>query len=616
MNVVCYGAWRASSLLWQPGPGAWALTVACHAVFELAPNESPIVAKPLPLDPVQGDDERAFVEPWGPPAPIKRHPEVIVVGHAHAPPGNKVTSLVLRLGVGELEKLLHVHGDTWFNQDGALAAPIPFDRMPLRWDRAAGAPNDSNPVGVAMGKDAVADRQGRVFLPNLRPMGTSIRTRDEVVAPVGFGPIRPTWPSRLDRLHRYAAFWDWERWAEQPLPADFDIAYFNVAPPDQVLTSFARNERILLEHLHPRFPRLVTYLDTAAPCVVASLGGVEQDVPVVCDTLVIDSDRGLAFLVWRGQVRLAHPQQDGVVFVSAARIGASATGTLEGVLSPGGAALPFQRGGAKVETLAGTSASTKPVLPFRPAPGDVPSAEITSDAEILDDDTDPPTVRGEKQPPQVPVIAPPVVAPAPPIVAAPARAALVVEPAPAPRPPSPPRPPKPALASSIERCAAVAARIAAPGADRAAVLAEEDLTPEVWEREHTRWLGDIQDELDRGNQKLLELFQQHQRILEKQLVDLETTQLVDLVFEEHRRLLVAYDTAYVAAIEEQRGPMTASEFARLSRAADRGEAAPVLAELRLPEGSINRIRRVWRAKMAKDPRLGAEVRAALQAVKP
>jgi hypothetical protein len=74
--------------------------------------------------------------------------------------------------------------------------------------------------------------------------------------------------------------------------------------------------------------------------------------------------------------------------------------------------------------------------------------------------------------------------------------------------------------------------------------------------------------------------------------------------------------AYVAAIEDLRGPIAAGEYARLVLAADRGEAAPVLAELGLPEGSVTRIRRVWRAKMAKAPRLTAEVRAALQAAKP
>jgi hypothetical protein len=573
MNVVCYGTWRAASLLWQPSPGAWALTVACHAAFELAPGESPIVAKPTPLDPVKDDDERAFVEPWGPPAPMKQHPEVIVVGHAYAAPGSKVTSLVARLGVGDLEKLLHVHGDTYFTPEGALAAPVAFDRMPLRWDRAAGAPDEENPVGVAMGKAAVADAQGRVFLPNLRPMGTSIRRRDEVVAPVGFGPIRPTWPSRVERLHRYAASWDPQRWAEQPLPVDFDISYFNVAPPDQMLDTIAGNERIFLEHLHPRFPRLVTHLGAATPCVVASLAGVEQNVPVVCDTLVIDSDRGLAFLVWRGQVPLSHPQQEGVVFVSAAPIGASVAGTvaavwapaspalpfqragarraspavpspragarvdetLTGAFVPASTALPFQRAGARVdETLMGESLPTKPALPFHPAPEDAPSPEAMGDAEtgeeVDDEDADPPTLRHG------------------------APAGLTGEEA-----------PKPTVASSIERCAAVAARLASPGADRAAILEAEELSPEEWEKEHVRWLGEITDELDRGKKKLL----------------------------------AAYDSAYVAAIEDLRGPIAAGEYARLSLAADRGEAAPVLAELGLPEHATSRIRRVWRARMAK-----------------
>lgn len=593
MNVVCYGAWRAASLLWQPSPGAWALTVACHAVFELAPNASPVVAKPLPLDPVQGDDERAFVEPWAPPAPFKQQPEVIVVGHAHAPPGSKMTSLVARLGVGDLEKLLHVHGDAHFTQEGALAAPAPFDRMPLRWDRAAGAPDDANPAGVAMGKEAVADAQGRVLLPNLRPMGTSIRRRDEVVAPVGFGPVRPTWPARTERLHRYAASWDPQRWAEQPLPADFDPSYFNVAPPDQVLDAIAGDERIVLEHLHPRFPRLVTQLAAATPCVVASLAGVEQNVPLVCDTLVIDSDRGLAFLIWRGHVQLSHPQQEGVVFVSAAPIGGGATGTVVGAMTPASAALPFQRAGARgasaalpfqragarvdatltgawvpastalpfqrpgakvarvEETLMGESLPPRPALPFHPAPEDAPSAEDdTETGEELDDaDDDPPTLpRAELER----------------LMGAggdtPSRATV---------------------ASSIERCAAVAARIASPGADRAALLEAEELTPETWEKVHVRWLGEIHDELDRGKKKLLG----------------------------------AYDAAYLASIEDLRGPITAGEYARLSLAADRGEAAPVLAELGLPEDATSRIRRVWRAKMAKDPRVDAEVQAALRAAK-
>jgi hypothetical protein len=590
MKLLAYGPWRAASVVWQPSPGAWALTVACHAVFELTPQESPIVAKPLPLDAVKEDDERAWVEPWAPPAPIKREPEVIVVGHAYAPTGSPATSLVVRLAVGDFEKLLQVYGDSWFTQQGAVTSPLAFAKMPLSWERAAGAPDPSNPVGVAMGKDGVVDTQGRVVLPNLRPMGTWVTSRDDVVAPVGLGPIRPSWRSRVERLHHHAASWDARRWAEQPLPEGFDVSYFNVAPADQAVSGLAGNERLVLENLHPRFARLTTYLAATTPCVVASLRGVEQNVPLVCDTLVLDSDRGVAFLVWRGQVPLSDPLEHGVIFVSANRLGAASTATLEGALSVG-AALPFQTGGA-VETLPGAPQAPKPALPFHGPIDDVPSAETLTDAEIgeevaepANDPTDPPTLRHAEL---AKLMAANVGSTVPPAADAFPR-------------------------RSIERCAAVAARLAAPGADRAAVLGAEDLTPETWETEHLRWLGAIEDELQRGHQKVVELVRGHHGRPERLVIDLEVQQVVELLVEQHERLLAAYDAAYVVTLEELRGPIGPADFARLLRAAELGRAAPLLVEMSLPEGSMSRIERVWRAKMEDDAQTAAEVSAAMQA---
>lgn len=581
MKLVCYGPWRAASLLWQPGPGAWALTVACHAVFELAPKESAIFGKPPPLDPVADDDDRAFVEPWGSPAPLKASPEVIVVGHAHAPPGTQVTSLVARLAVGDLEKLIHVYGDCWFTQNGALSAPLPFTKMPLRWDRAAGGPHETNPAGVVMGKEAVADAQGRVLVPNLRPMGTRLMRRAELFPPVGFGPIRPTWPSRAEWLRHHAASWDPQRWAEQPLPGDVDLSYFNVAPIDQTLATLTGDEPILLEHLHPRFPKLTTQLAASPPCVVASLAGVEQDVPMVCDTLVIDSDRGLAFLVWRGQIALSQPQQKGMVFVSAARLGSRSKETVVGTVGLRSPALPFQRGGqrggAAAMTLTAAYVPTKPALPFQPTPEDALSAEgdEDEDADEVDDRDDPPTVRRA------------------------ALAKLIAGKGDTKRPQPTSSPPL--VASFIEHCAAVAARLASPGADVAAELEAEGLSPEVWEKEHARWLCAIQDELDRGNSRLLQLARSQHRVTEEQLVE---------IVEQHRELLLAYDSAYVSALEELRGPIAVRDFVKLSRAADGGQVAPVLAALGLPEESMSRIQRVWWARMAEDPVTAAAVHAA------
>ena len=216
MNVVHEGPFRSGSLAWQSGSGAWMLTVVCRAAFSLQPVESPMVA--WTRDAAEPGDERRFAEPWGPAAPLKRWPEVVLVGHAYAPAGTKVASLRARLSVGGLEKVVEIHGDAHFTQEGVLVPPARFARMPLTWRRAAGGASTTNPVGVRMGAEALADTLGRVPLPNLRPLGSSIQTRAQVVVPAGFGPLGPSWPSRAQRLHRHAPAWDAERWVERPAP--------------------------------------------------------------------------------------------------------------------------------------------------------------------------------------------------------------------------------------------------------------------------------------------------------------------------------------------------------------------------------------------------------------
>ena len=80
-----------------------------------------------------------------------------------------------------------------------------------------------------------------------------------------------------------------------------------------------------------------------------------------------------------------------------------------------------------------------------------------------------------------------------------------------------------------------------------------------------------------------------------------------------KELLSEYDATYVATLEEARGPITAREYAKLSLGAERGRGAATLIELGLPPDSMMRIRRVWLAKLVKDARLAAEVRAAKRA---
>ena len=136
------------------------------------------------------------------------------------------------------------------------------------------------------------------------------------------------------------------------------------------------------------------------------------------------------------------------------------------------------------------------------------------------------------------------------------------------------------MENSIEVCATVAARIAHRPAKRDDLLEAEKLTLDEWNEHHDRWQGLVHDEVDRGK----------------------------------KNLLSAYDTAYVAALEDGRGRIAPAEYARLAVAAERGKIVSALKDLDLPVDAMPRIRRVWLARMVKDQRLNAEVRGAMRAI--
>ncbi|WP_437738672.1 DUF2169 family type VI secretion system accessory protein [Sorangium sp. So ce1335] len=631
MHVVCQGLLHASSLEWRPTPDAWVVTVACHALFELAPFESPVMSGPAALLEDEGD-ERRFVEPWGPVAPFKRWGEVLVVGHAHAPEGGAVGSLIARLAVGDIDKAIQVRGDSWFAPDGSLGEPAPFTRMPLRWERAAGGPHTSNPIGVPTGNGALADRWGRARAPNLLPVASSTAMRHGHLWPAGFGPLRPEWPDRAQRLRRHAAGWDHARWTEQALPEGIDPGYFNVAPLDQVTNDLTGAEPIVLEHLHPRYPRLATRLRAPAPRAIALTNGAEQRVPLRCDTLVIDADRGVAALVWRGQLMLDRPPREGVVLVTDDDIAPSLTGTVMAPLSSRPpAALPFLQAAAAQppagaapdaaeartppappaaeartppappaagdaeQTLVPAVVPPTPALPFHALPPDGSHARSFAPyADEPDEDEGAPTPRALPTPllpSEPPAPPPPSVRPAPlgvlylvePVRAAATAPDAVPEPPPAVVPERPPGevPSAPALpvdAYPLERCAAIAARLARRPEAQDAILEEEELSPDAWEALHAHWLDAIRADVGRGK----------------------------------RRLLSSYDAAYVAALAAERGTITADEYARLVIAAERGNEARALAELGLPDGALLRLRRVWLERTVKDPAAAQEVRAAMR----
>ncbi len=638
VDIISYCPLRVASVLWRQlsadtGQESWQITLVVKATYALRPGVSPLAVEqevPRETDELWNDDERKSLRSASDLAPFKDCPEVLVVGAAYAPRGRPVDHLRARVAVGELDKTIEVFGDRAFDSEGTITGFGPFARMPLIWERAAGGPGTSNPVGVHL--DGRADVYGMVPLPNLRTPHARLLKRGDFIAPIGFAPMAPSWPLRAGNLGQYAAGWDHRRWSERPLPADFDGAYFNAAPLDQHQREpFAGNEQILLENLHPDIPSLTTRLQSVQPFAGVSRGGsAREDVPLLCDTLVIDADRAICTLIWRAQVSLWHPDDAGEIAVwmeqTPARARSLGSITLSGSeASPREAALPFA-----VETPTNSGIFDEPTAPIEPAlPTRAPlmvlgrGVALVSPPPVVPPKSlvllfDPPlpallsqvTPPFESPPARIAVTTFPFDVPPPALLSTPDPAPAIEAPSDASGLPAPPpmlgplaglatrspstpasalepeeptvdvpaaAPPEPVaeVTITLEQLATITAEIVEARSSRAAILEAHGLTEGEWGTASDRWTGKLDRESARGGNKLR----------------------------------APHDLAYLAAVERFRGPITLAEYARVVIAIERGGADPTLEKLAIQRPALMPLLRVWTKKVATDPRLADESHA-------
>ncbi len=285
-----------TAFVWQPSVGRFTLTVLAKATIALVPGDARLASEqePIQFSDAHWDDNPAkSLFAAADLAPLKPRVDVVIVGHAYAPKGQRVRSLVARLAIGTIDKSIEVVADRALAPDGSIRESSPFSKMPIVYERAQGGARTWNPVGV--GPDE-RDIQGNVRLPNLQPVGASPGRTD----PVGFGPIAASWSLRTERLAQRAGFTASE-WTKHPLPDGFNHAFFNVAPLDQQLERLADDAVLTLEHLHPEHARLVTRLPALGPIAVLESRGAREELALHADTMWIDADGGLATILFKGQ---------------------------------------------------------------------------------------------------------------------------------------------------------------------------------------------------------------------------------------------------------------------------------------------------------------------------
>lgn len=228
--------------------------------------------------------------------PRKDCVDVTVLGHAHASRGQSVGEMTVRVALqqGEnrgFDKRLRVVGARMADD----AAPVPFVRMPIVYERALGGiGTPENPIGCGEEGSEDDDR------PNVLNLEHPSR-------PGGFGPIGAAWPIRKKRLGKTSV-----RDVESPLmvlPSDFDFSYFQSAPEDQQIRELAPDATLILEGFDPeRESAEIKLPNVRALGAVYGLDAADPDIaaPIAfrADTLHIDADHWTATVTFRGHVEI------------------------------------------------------------------------------------------------------------------------------------------------------------------------------------------------------------------------------------------------------------------------------------------------------------------------
>ncbi|MFY2558306.1 DUF2169 family type VI secretion system accessory protein [Corallococcus terminator] len=272
-------------------------------------------------------------EPEG--AFIKPATDVALLGHAHAP-HKGATEVLVALQVGPLKKVVRVVGErTWFRSMGRVAAtkPLPFEKLPLTWERAFGGWDRTdparptfeprNPVGTGFRASPRHFEEG-LKLPNLEDPAEPLREFGQRVTPIGFGFTSPHWQPRAKYTGTYDEAWNTTR--KPLLPKDFDRRFFNAAAPGLIAPGYLKgNESVVIAGASPRGRLAFSFPGQPTPVVTVRLrGGADISPELRLDTVILDLDAEQVSLLWRGHV----PLGEGLHDVRALRV------TAEGVDRP------------------------------------------------------------------------------------------------------------------------------------------------------------------------------------------------------------------------------------------------------------------------------------------
>ncbi len=255
----------------------------------------------------------------------KTSTDVVVAGSAYPRQGSVEGEVGIQ--VGSARASFRVFGDReWQSALGVtrISRPKPFDQLPLVYERAAGGTDASssaerdhefdgrNPVGLGFRATRTRLDLDQSRLPNFERADALIRDPDDRPPPAPVGFVAPGWEPRIGFAGTYDVAWAETR--SPMLPSDFDVRFFDVAPPGLTVPGRLRgNEHGAATGISPYGLLRFTLPGLQPVAEVASRVAGRLPLALELDRVVVDGDGGHdgeVVLVWSGGLRVPRDFHD------------------------------------------------------------------------------------------------------------------------------------------------------------------------------------------------------------------------------------------------------------------------------------------------------------------
>lgn len=194
--------------------------------------------------------------------PFRPKPDIIIEGEATAVDRRPFYTQVVKFSFGVLSKsAVAVYPRRVVERAGKWETVnrLAVSAVPLSWRLSLGGRDpyateesicESNPIGKGWSQHLADAADAAEFdLPQIENPNAPFHPDHPMPAPIGFGSVHPSWPSRLVHAGTYDDEWS-KRRAPLP-PLDFSNIFHQAAPPGQVYPAEIKGgEIVCIEGLH------------------------------------------------------------------------------------------------------------------------------------------------------------------------------------------------------------------------------------------------------------------------------------------------------------------------------------------------------------------------------